>query len=128
LKLEEIEKLDSLIALLLKCKPLKEDEVNSLCAKAKEILNKEQNVQPVTIPVTVCGDIHGQYYDLIELFKIGGYLPDTNYLFLGDYVDRGYFSVESVSCLMALKVRFKNRLTLLRGNHETRQITQVYGF
>ena len=79
-------------------------------------------------PVTVCGNIHGQFWDLMELFKIGGETPDTNYLFMGDYVDRGYYSVETVSLLMCLKVRFPNRIYLTRGNHESRQITQVYGF
>lgn len=64
----------------------------------------------------------------MELFKIGGYAPNTNYLFMGDYVDRGYHSVETVSLLIALKVRYKDRVTILRGNHESRQITQVYGF
>ena len=64
----------------------------------------------------------------MELFKIGGETPDTNYLFMGDYVDRGYYSVESVSLLVCLKVRFPNRIFLTRGNHESRQITQVYGF
>jgi serine/threonine-protein phosphatase 2A catalytic subunit len=64
----------------------------------------------------------------MELFKIGGKSPDTNYLFMGDYVDRGYYSVETVTLLVAIKVRFKDRITILRGNHESRQITQVYGF
>uniref|UniRef100_G3Q291 Serine/threonine-protein phosphatase n=1 Tax=Gasterosteus aculeatus aculeatus TaxID=481459 RepID=G3Q291_GASAC len=64
----------------------------------------------------------------MELFKIGGKSPDTNYLFMGDYVDRGYYSVETVSLLVSLKVRFRERITILRGNHESRQITQVYGF
>lgn len=73
--------------------------------KAKEILTKESNVQEVRCPVTVCGDVHGQFHDLMELFKIGGKSPDTNYLFMGDYVDRGYYSVETVTLLVSLKVK-----------------------
>ena len=73
--------------------------------QAKEILAQESNVQEVKCPVTVCGDVHGQFHDLMELFRIGGKSPDTNYLFMGDYVDRGYYSVETVSLLVALKVR-----------------------
>lgn len=78
--------LDRQIEHLMECKPLTEAEVKTLCDQARAILVEEWNVQPVKCPVTVCGDIHGQFYDLIELFRIGGNAPDTNYLFMGDYV------------------------------------------
>lgn len=120
--------IDAYLAKLVDCKALSEQEVKDLCDKAREILMEESNVQPVRTPVTVCGDVHGQFHDLMELFKIGGPSPDTNYLFMGDYVDRGYYSVETVTLLVAMKCRYKERLTILRGNHESRQITQVYGF
>ncbi|CAD8087073.1 unnamed protein product [Paramecium primaurelia] len=107
---------------------LKETDVKILCNKAKDILNNEDNVIRVEAPVTICGDIHGQFYDLMELFKVGGDVPETNYLFLGDFVDRGYNSVETFLLLLALKVRYPDQITLIRGNHESRQITQVYGF
>ena len=88
----------------------------------------ESNVQSVTSPVTICGDVHGQFHDLIELFKIGGKCPETNYLFMGDYVDRGYYSVETVTLLICLKVRYPQRIYLTRGNHESRNMTKLYGY
>lgn len=120
--------LDEQIARLKRCEYLKEHEVKELCEKALEILTEESNVQRVDAPVTVCGDIHGQFYDLIELFQVGAEVPETNYLFMGDFVDRGFYSVETFLLLLALKVRYPDRITLIRGNHESRQITQVYGF
>jgi len=120
--------LDIQIEQLRRCEIISEKQVKSLCDKAREILMEEANVQRVDAPVTICGDIHGQFYDLKELFKVGGDCPDTNYLFMGDFVDRGFYSVETFLLLLALKVRYPDRITLIRGNHECRQITQVYGF
>ncbi|KIK71171.1 hypothetical protein GYMLUDRAFT_185632 [Collybiopsis luxurians FD-317 M1] len=120
--------LDRQIDQLKRCEPISEEEVKRLCLKAREILIEEGNVQMIDSPVTICGDIHGQFFDLMELFKVGGFCPDTNYLFMGDFVDRGYYSVETFLLLLALKVRYPERITLIRGNHESRQITQVYGF
>ncbi len=77
----ETKSLDEQISRLRRAENLTENEVMELCKKAKEILSAESNVQPVRCPVTVCGDIHGQFYDLLELFCIGGQCPDTNYLF-----------------------------------------------
>lgn len=80
-------------------------------------MKTQSNVIRVSSPVTICGDIHGQFDDLLELFKIGGFPPYTNYIFMGDYVDRGRDSVQTFLLLLSLKVRYKNRITLLRGNH-----------
>lgn len=119
---------DSWIAQLRQCKYLPEADIKALCDHVRCILMEESNIQPVQSPVTVCGDIHGQFWDLLELLRVGGDPPDTSYVFMGDFVDRGYFSLETFSLLMAMKARWPDRITLLRGNHESRQITQVYGF
>jgi len=111
-----------------KCEPLAENDLKKLCDRVRELLLEESNVQPVSSPVTICGDIHGQFYDLLQLFRSGGELPETNYIFMGDFVDRGYYSLETFTLLLVLKARYPDRITLLRGNHESRQITQVYGF
>lgn len=120
--------LDEQIERLQQCQLLSENEVKDLCEKAKEILAEESDVLKVDAPVTIVGDIHGQYYDLMELFRVCGDCLNANYLFMGDFVDRGYYSVETWLLLLALKVRYPKRITLIRGNHESRQITQVYGF
>ncbi|MCJ1314236.1 Serine/threonine-protein phosphatase 4 catalytic subunit [Agyrium rufum] len=120
--------LDKAIAELRACRTIPESQVRELCHKARELLIEEGNVVTVDAPVTICGDIHGQFHDLMELFRVGGDVPDTNYLFMGDFVDRGFYSLESFLLLLCLKVRYPDRITLIRGNHESRQITTVYGF
>ena len=119
---------DVAISLLKQCKQLSERDVYQLCLQAQELLVAEANVTIVDTPVTICGDIHGQLHDLLTLFKHAGECPQTRYLFLGDFVDRGFYSLESFLLLLCLKVRYPDRVTLIRGNHESRQITTVYGF
>ncbi|ORY85994.1 Metallo-dependent phosphatase [Leucosporidium creatinivorum] len=119
---------DLYLTQLRQCHHLPESAMKHLCSVVRSILMEESNVQPVSSPVTVCGDIHGQLWDLLELFRVGGECPETSYVFMGDFVDRGYYSLETLSLLLTLKAKYPDRVTLLRGNHESRQITQVYGF
>lgn len=107
---------------------ISEKDIKILCDRVKEILMEESNVVPVTAPVIICGDIHGQFYDLLELFQQGGDIPDKRYVFMGDYVDRGYNSVETLLLLLAYKLKYPGYITLLRGNHESRAICSTYGF
>ena len=103
-------------------------QLEDLLKQVKEVLVHETNMPKVNAPVTVVGDIHGQFHDLMELFKVCGDLPQTSFLFMGDYVDRGNNSVECFSLVLALKVKYKDRITLLRGNHESCEINKIYGF
>jgi serine/threonine-protein phosphatase PP1 catalytic subunit len=107
---------------------LLESEIRSLCIKAREIILGQPMLLELEAPIKICGDIHGQYLDLIRIFEFGGFPPDSNYLFLGDYVDRGKNSVETICLLLAFKIKFPENFFLLRGNHECSSINKVYGF
>ncbi|CAH9117140.1 unnamed protein product [Cuscuta europaea] len=107
---------------------LTESEIKELCLASKKIFLSQPNLLELEAPIKICGDIHGQYSDLQRLFEYGGYPPEANYLFLGDYVDRGKQSVETISLLLAYKIKYKENFFLLRGNHECASINRIYGF
>ncbi|XP_062143718.1 serine/threonine-protein phosphatase PP1 isoform X1 [Alnus glutinosa] len=107
---------------------LSEGEIRQLCVNARQIFLSQPNLLEIRAPVRICGDIHGQYQDLLRLFEYGGYPPATNYLFLGDYVDRGKQSLETICLLLAYKIKYPKKVYLLRGNHEDAKINRIYGF
>jgi len=107
---------------------LSEEELKYLCNKSIEIFMQESSFLELTAPIIICGDIHGQYRDLIRLFDFGGTPEKKQYLFLGDYVDRGKNSIECISLLLAYKIKFPKNIYLLRGNHESEMINRTYGF
>ena len=107
---------------------MKKCDILKILKKSIEILKAEGNVIQIADPVTIVGDLHGQFYDLLKLLSISGN-PETNkYLFLGDYVDRGIFSIEVMVLLLSIKINKPALITLLRGNHECRQMTSVFNF
>ncbi|CAD8106346.1 unnamed protein product [Paramecium primaurelia] len=107
---------------------LSEAEVRGLCIKARDIFISQPILLELEAPLKICGDVHGQYFDLLRLFEYGGYPPESNYLFLGDYVDRGKQSLETICLLLAYKIKYPENFFLLRGNHECASINRIYGF
>lgn len=137
---------------------LTEAEIRGLCIKSREIFLSQPILLELEAPLKICGtfgnagvrkgsmcilllkfnssisflffagDIHGQYYDLLRLFEYGGFPPESNYLFLGDYVDRGKQSLETICLLLAYKIKYPENFFLLRGNHECASINRIYGF
>ncbi|VVC24082.1 Calcineurin-like phosphoesterase domain, ApaH type,Serine-threonine protein phosphatase, N- [Cinara cedri] len=125
---------DNIITRLLKARPgggpvqLSETEIKGLCLMSRNLFMSQPMLLELQAPLKICGDIHGQYYDLLRLFEYGGYPPESNYLFLGDYVDRGKQSLETICLLLAYKIKFPENFFLLRGNHECARINRIYGF
>ena len=107
---------------------IKEDECNYVIDKSYEILQKEDSLLKIEAPLYICGDIHGQYYDLLRVFDILNYPPQSTFLFLGDYVDRGKQSLECLLLLLSLKIKYPDKIFLLRGNHECEALNKIYGF
>lgn len=107
---------------------LKEEEIKFLIDKSMIIIKDQKMMVDLEAPLRVCGDIHGQYYDLLRIFEHCGYPGDYNYLFLGDYVDRGKQSIETICLLLAYKIKFPTKVYLLRGNHESSVTNRIYGF
>eukprot|EP00980_Cylindrotheca_fusiformis_P022447 scaffold9308_cov115-Cylindrotheca_fusiformis.AAC.10 len=107
---------------------LKEEDIINLCKQIREVFLAEKMVLTLSAPIKICADLHGQFYDLLRLFEYGNHPIQSNYLFLGDYVDRGKQSVETMCLLFAYKLLDPSSIHLLRGNHETSKINRIYGF
>ncbi|KAI5467352.1 Metallo-dependent phosphatase-like protein [Mariannaea sp. PMI_226] len=107
---------------------LKNAEIVAICQRAREVFLSQPALLELDAPVKIVGDVHGQYTDLIRMFEMCGFPPMANYLFLGDYVDRGKQSLETILLLLCYKLKFPENFFLLRGNHECANVTRVYGF
>lgn len=107
---------------------LKNAEIVAICQRAREVFLSQPALLELDAPVKIVGDVHGQYTDLIRMFEMCGFPPNSNYLFLGDYVDRGKQSLETILLLLCYKLKYPENFFLLRGNHECANVTRVYGF
>lgn len=96
---------------------LTEDELQGICQNAKRIFLDQPVLLELNAPIRIVGDVHGQYNDLLRLFEFGGLPPQSNYVFLGDYVDRGKNGLETICLLLCFKIKYPENFFLLRGNH-----------
>ncbi|OHT15803.1 Serine/threonine-protein phosphatase 4 catalytic subunit [Tritrichomonas foetus] len=120
--------LESLISSLREAKAPEPETIKKIIQQVQPIFSKESNILELNGPITICGDTHGQLEDVLHLFEISGEIPKVRYLFLGDYVDRGYYSIELICLLLCYKIKYPDNIYLLRGNHETRAVNISYGF
>ena len=103
-------------------------DARDICRTVQPIFEAEPSLLELPPPIKICGDIHGQLLDLLRVFELGGLPPESKYLFLGDYVDRGPKSVEVILLLFALKIKYPESIYLIRGNHESMEMTETFGF
>lgn len=104
------------------------EEVAGLCRQTQDLAMSQPMLLELQAPICVCGDIHGQFFDLLRIFQCAGLPPAVNFLFLGDYVDRGLWSLETIILLMCFRIKYPLNFFLLRGNHESAGISRIYGF
>eukprot|EP01036_Dinobryon_divergens_P032667 gene32667-42308_t len=107
---------------------LAEELIVKIIKAGREIFMSQPMLIEVHAPINICGDTHGQYSDLLRLFEIGGFPPESNYLFLGDYVDRAKQSIEVITLAICYKIKYPESFFLLRGNHECASLNRIYGF
>lgn len=107
---------------------LQEQEILAIIKLARSVFLSQNMLVEVEAPVRICGDVHGQFSDMLRLFEYGGFPPASSYLFLGDYVDRGRQGIETICLLFAYKIKYPKKMFILRGNHESASITRIYGF
>merc|ERR1719400_1708435 len=107
---------------------LEANEIIKICVTSRNIFINQPILLELEAPIKIVGDIHGQYYDLLRIFEYGGFPPEANYLFLGDYVDRGKQSLETICLLLSFKIKYRENFFILRGNHECASINRIYGF
>ena len=107
---------------------LPEEQIIKIVKQARSVFFSQPVLLEVSSPINVCGDVHGQYSDLLRLFELGGYPPESNYLFLGDYVDRAKQSIEVITLNLCYKIKYPDSFFLLRGNHECASLNRIYGF
>lgn len=126
--------LNKVINTLVQVKPwqksvdVSENEIRMICMLARQIFMHQPMLLELEPPLKIAGDIHGQFNDLLRLFTLAGFPPESNYLFLGDYVDRGPKSIETIALLLCYKIKYPNNFFLLRGNHEVANLNRIYGF